>query len=141
MLVYSIFPKTESTLFSSRNNGLWRSKSIPRRVCAGKVFIKQSYCRLLVIQNMRFCSTTCRNLGENLLSKQNLNRVQSRFLPECCRNDHRARKESVTRSRSPRARGTLRAQSLRRGNATVDAMFSFAADLSRLRRSIVPNLA
>jgi hypothetical protein len=30
---------------------------------------------------MRFCSTTCRNLGENLLSKQNLNRVQSRFLP------------------------------------------------------------
>jgi hypothetical protein len=82
VLVYSIFPKTESTLFSSRNNGLWRSKSIPRaRLRAGKVFIKQSYCRLLVVQNMRFCSTTCRNLGENLLSKQNLNRVQSRFLP------------------------------------------------------------
>src|SRR5438477_8274768 len=53
-----------------------------RGVRAGKVFIKQSYCRLLVIQNMRFCSTTCRNLGENLLSKQNLNRVQSRF-PRC----------------------------------------------------------
>src|SRR5438477_9016256 len=52
-----------------------------RGVRAGKVFIKQSYCRLLVIQNMRFCSTICRNLGENLLSKQNLNRVQSRFLP------------------------------------------------------------
>src|SRR6266403_1346644 len=57
---------------------------------------------------------------------------------ECCRNDHRARKESVKRSRSPRGRGTLRAQSLRRVNATVDAMFSFAADLTRLRRSKVP---
>jgi len=36
VLVYSIFPKTESTLFSSRNNGLWRSTSIPRAHMRGE---------------------------------------------------------------------------------------------------------
>jgi hypothetical protein len=36
VLVYSIFPKTESTLFSSRNNGFWRSKSIPRERMRGE---------------------------------------------------------------------------------------------------------
>jgi hypothetical protein len=36
VLVYSIFPKTESTLFSSRNNGVWRSKSIPRARVRGE---------------------------------------------------------------------------------------------------------
>src|SRR4029077_5649988 len=30
------FPKTESTLFSSRNNGLWRSTSIPRTHMRGE---------------------------------------------------------------------------------------------------------